>query len=111
MLTKIIKINLSNLVTFYRKVRGIPQGSILSPLLCNLYYGEAERQVGLGDAYALHFISFYLVLFCFVLFVSVCAVLCFGILCEDYLKDSCISDLPRIAEFHITLDLVVSDLN
>ena len=59
----------------------------------------------------MHFILYPFISFCFVLFVNVCAVLCFGILCEDYLKDSCISDLPRIAEFHITLDLVVSDLN
>lgn len=30
---------------FFTQIRGIPQGSVLSPLLCNLYYGDAERRV------------------------------------------------------------------
>ena len=29
---------------FYRQKQGIPQGSILSTLLCNFYYGEIERK-------------------------------------------------------------------
>lgn len=29
----------------YDSLIGIPQGSVLSPLLCNLYYGNAERLV------------------------------------------------------------------
>lgn len=29
----------------FTQVTGIPQGSVLSPLLCNLYYGNAERQI------------------------------------------------------------------
>ena len=34
----------------YTQVRGIPQGSALSPLLCNLYYGHVERDTfGSGE--------------------------------------------------------------
>lgn len=29
----------------YNQIKGIPQGSILSPLLCTLYYGNAERYI------------------------------------------------------------------
>ena len=29
----------------YTQVKGIPQGSVLSPHLCNLYYGNAERMI------------------------------------------------------------------
>ena len=29
----------------FTQVTGIPQGSVLSPLLCNLYYGHAERKI------------------------------------------------------------------
>jgi retron-type reverse transcriptase len=30
---------------FFTQIRGIPQGSVLSPLLCNLYYGDVENRV------------------------------------------------------------------
>lgn len=30
---------------YYRQRNGIPQGSVLSSLLCNLFYGELEREV------------------------------------------------------------------
>ena len=36
----------------YIKVRGIPQGSILSPLLCNMYYGHLERKVLMETEFA-----------------------------------------------------------
>ena len=29
----------------YTQIRGIPQGSVLSPLLCNFYYGNAEKEI------------------------------------------------------------------
>ena len=31
--------------SLFTQVLGIPQGSILSPLLCNLYFGHAENQL------------------------------------------------------------------
>ena len=31
--------------SLYTQVKGIPQGSILSPLLCTMYYGHVERLV------------------------------------------------------------------
>jgi hypothetical protein len=34
---------------YLTQVRGIPQGSVLSPILCNLYYGHAERVEFLSD--------------------------------------------------------------
>jgi hypothetical protein len=34
-----------HLLLYYDTMIGIPQGSVLSPLLCNLYYGNAERLI------------------------------------------------------------------
>lgn len=31
---------------YYRQVVGIPQGSVLSTLLCSFFYGDLERQFG-----------------------------------------------------------------
>lgn len=46
---------------YFTQIRGIPQGSVLSPLLCNLYYGDAEKKVfqvdEVSDSFSLCFSS------------------------------------------------------
>lgn len=32
-------------ISFHTQIKGIPQGSVLSSLLCNFYYGDLERQL------------------------------------------------------------------
>lgn len=41
----IVKMPFKGCPRYYTQVTGIPQGSILSPLFCNLYYGHVEKQI------------------------------------------------------------------
>jgi telomerase reverse transcriptase len=34
---------------YYRQVRGIPQGSVISTQCCNVYYGDMEKRLGLSS--------------------------------------------------------------